>query len=74
MGGDDSQKLLPWRGISVLSGAQPLLCQRSITLPQTADARPDTEPVFFPAVPLVLSPPLSGIRGMVPSGPAKVAL
>jgi hypothetical protein len=22
MGGDDSQKLLPWRGISLLSGAQ----------------------------------------------------
>jgi hypothetical protein len=22
MGGDDSQKLLPWRGIALLSGAQ----------------------------------------------------
>ena len=40
MGGDDSQKLLPWRGNSLLSRAQTLPFQRSITLPQNAALRP----------------------------------
>jgi hypothetical protein len=29
MGGDDSQKLLPWRGIALLSGAQQPLLQQN---------------------------------------------
>jgi hypothetical protein len=34
MGGDDSQKLLPWRGMSLLSGAQTSGFLRNQTLTQ----------------------------------------
>ena len=37
MGGDDSQKLLPWRGIGLLSGAQ----QTSVQSDVVAAARRD---------------------------------
>jgi hypothetical protein len=39
MGGDDSQKLLPWRGIAVFSGAQQTSGYSKInTLPQRPSA------------------------------------
>ena len=36
MGGDDSQKLLPWRGINLLSGAQTSGSQQINTVTETA--------------------------------------
>ena len=51
MGGDDSQKLLPWRGMLLLSGAQLLPFQRRInTLSQRWERVPTSESFFFPAV------------------------
>ena len=52
MGGDDSQKLLPWRGIHFSSGAQPTSGYRKInTLTQTPEG---SRPFFFG--PTVLGP------------------
>ena len=51
MGGDDSQKLLPWRGMLLLSGAQLLPLQRRInTLSQRWARVPKSESFPFPAV------------------------
>jgi hypothetical protein len=64
MGGDDSQKLLPWRGMLLLSGAQLLPLQRRInTLSQRWARVPKSESSLFLTVgAAVLTPTASSLE------------
>jgi hypothetical protein len=69
MGGDDSQKLLPWRGMSLLSGAQLLPFQGRInTLSQRWALVPKSECFFFPAMGGAVSAPAASLLKLLVHG------